>query len=525
MKQKINSPKWSPAMGNSHLSHGKATPTVESGSKAAVGLKKADLLLPKLPTVKQPVRKRVKATLSDVFPPEPIYPDALAAPNECSPANLPTLPDYLFDTLPTLLKKVVAMADTKEERDIMLLGSMVTLGSCLPGFYALYDGKVVYANLYLYITAPASAGKGKLVYCKQLVKPIHDSLRQQTQVSKEKHALDLQNYLLLRGKDLTIRKPIRPPELMLFIPANNSTTGIFQLLFENKGKGLIFETEGDILAQAFKSDYGNYSNAFCKAFHHESISYYRRTDREYVVIDSPCLSAVLSSTPEQVASLIPNAGNGLFSRFIFYHMDIKPVWKDVFAANRHKGLEAYFDRLGKEFFPFYQALKNHSPIEFSLSAKQQVQFNAFFAQIQEKYGSLQGLKYIATVRRLALIAYRLAMVFTALRMLESGDLSSQKGCSKVDFEASLDMIRVLVRHSSYVFSELLGDKPASKPKDRMEQFLAQLPAKFSAQDFQILATSMSINQRSAARYITLFCEKGLVRRENHGEYIVCAAMN
>ncbi|HAH23070.1 MAG TPA: DNA primase, partial [Prolixibacteraceae bacterium] len=87
----------------------------------------------------------------------------------------------------------------------------------------------------------------------------------------------------------------------------------------------IFETEGDTLAQAFKSDYGNYSDGFRKAFHHETISYYRRTDREFVEIDNPCLSTVLSSTPKQVAILIPNAENGMLSRFIFYHMNIKPV--------------------------------------------------------------------------------------------------------------------------------------------------------------------------------------------------------
>ena len=62
---------------------------------------------------------------------------------------------------------------------------------------------------------------------------------------------------------------------MLYIPANNSSSGMFQLLYDNKGKGLIFETEGDTLAQSFKSDYGNYSDGFRKAFLHETVSYFR----------------------------------------------------------------------------------------------------------------------------------------------------------------------------------------------------------------------------------------------------------
>jgi hypothetical protein len=43
----------------------------------------------------------------------------------------------------------------------------------------------------------------------------------------------------------------------------------------------MFETEGDTLAQTFKSEHGNYSDGFRKAFHHEKISYLRRKDREF----------------------------------------------------------------------------------------------------------------------------------------------------------------------------------------------------------------------------------------------------
>src|SRR5690606_14575639 len=107
----------------------------------------------------------------------------------------------------------------------------------------------------------------------------------------------------------------------------------FQLLADNGGQGLILETEGDTLAQTFKTDYGNYSDGFRKAFHHETISYFRRTDREYVDIENPKVSAALSGTPSQVGSLIHTCENGLFSRFMFYCLNTKGVWKNVFARN------------------------------------------------------------------------------------------------------------------------------------------------------------------------------------------------
>ena len=80
--------------------------------------------------------------------------------------------------LPDFLQCIVQVAASKEERDILLLGSIVTLSSCLPKLVD-YDDKKVNANLFLFITAQASAGKGRLIHCRQLVNPIHKAMREQ----------------------------------------------------------------------------------------------------------------------------------------------------------------------------------------------------------------------------------------------------------------------------------------------------------------------------------------------------------
>ena len=432
--------------------------------------------------------------------------------------ELPTLPDSVYETLPEFLKRVVAQSGTPEEKDIMLLGTLATLSACLPKVFGIYDNKQVFANLFLFVTAQASAGKGNLVYCRRFVDPIHREFRRQSYAEKAQYEADMREYNLMKMKDFSASKPVKPPEKMLFIPANNSTTGVFQLLSDNEGRGLISETEGDTLAQAFKSDYGNYSDGFRKAFHHESISYFRRTDREFVEIDKPCLSALLAGTPKQVAALIPSAENGLFSRFIFYYMNIKLVWKDVLTERGENGLEGYYDALGQEFLPLYKALVEKPAIKFCVTPEQNEQFHAFFTQLQEKYVMLQGLDYIGTVRRLGLIAFRIAMIFTALRILETGDFSQIQFCRDDDFQAVLSMIRVLVRHASHVYSELPVDEKPVKSKNKQEQFLEKLPLTFTYTDFIELAKSMSITARSAERYITIFCDKKLIVREQMGTY-------
>ncbi|MBK7652265.1 MAG: DUF3987 domain-containing protein [Flammeovirgaceae bacterium] len=62
---------------------------------------------------------------------------------------------------------------------MLLLGTIVSPSASLHKLYGIYDGKKVFPNLYVFITAKASAGKGRMVHCKQLVKPIHKHLRDQ----------------------------------------------------------------------------------------------------------------------------------------------------------------------------------------------------------------------------------------------------------------------------------------------------------------------------------------------------------
>ncbi|HAH23071.1 MAG TPA: DNA primase, partial [Prolixibacteraceae bacterium] len=89
---------------------------------------------------------------------------------------------------------------------------------------------------------------------------------------------------------------------------------------------------------------------------------------------------------------------------------IKPVWKNVFSSHKNKDLDVYFDNLGQEFFPLYKALGENPAIEICLTEEQQNEFHAFFTQLQDKYLMLQGMDYMATIRRLGIIAFRIAMI-------------------------------------------------------------------------------------------------------------------
>ena len=438
--------------------------------------------------------------------------------------KIDTFSQNVKEQLPDILKRIVADAVSDVDADLLILGSLTVFSACLPNVYGVYDRREVFSNLFLYVTARASAGKGRLSLCRHLAAPLHRELREQYSKSMEKYKHDQLQYVLNKKKGDAI-EPQEPPFLTLFIPANSTATVVYQTLSQNNGVGLLFETEGDTLANAFNSDLGNYSDGFRKAFHHETISYLRKKDREYVEIAKPKFSAILSGTPQQVFNLIPSAENGLFSRFIFYVMPTEVVWHDMFDEQETTADEL-FKEIGKDFYQFHKMLASQS-IRFMLTPDQRRQFNDFFTQTQADYAAMYGDDIIASVRRLGLILFRFAMILTVLRQMDDGafplPFGNEEGhradavltCADADFATALAMVKVLLQHSATVFQSLPRHdfyKPRGhrNTNDKRQAFFAALPDTFDRAAYLQAAASLSISEKTAERYISELCKSGLL---------------
>lgn len=432
--------------------------------------------------------------------------------------QMPSFYVSVKDNLPDFFKQITANANSPEDADLLLLGSLTSLSACLPNVYGIYDGREVFPNLFLFVTALASAGKGRLSLCRHLVEPIHNQLLEQYDAEMQQYKLQLAEYVANK-KNPDAEQPAEPPQKMLLIPANSSATAVYKVLNDNNGVGLIFETEGDTLTNSFKSDYGNFSDGFRKAFHHEIISYNRRKDKEFVELKKARLSALLSGTPRQILSLIPDAENGLFSRFIFYFMSVRLVWNNVFAV-REETLDKQFERLGEQFFCLYKLLQDAQPIRFALSAEQEAKFNAFFGHIQTEYASVFGYDFVASVRRLGLITFRIAMILTAVRITENGDVSQTLVCSDVDFKTALSMVDVLLKHTAKVYQLLPTDAiaPQGSKNQLKQQFLNSLPPDFDKQTAISTAQKLNIPPKTAERHLKQWCLSGQLNHTAHGKY-------
>ena len=452
---------------------------------------------------------------------------AESAENSTEP--LPTFSQSISDNLPTIMQRIVKSSVSDVDADILVLGSLTVMSACIPKVYGMYDGREVFANLFLFVTARASAGKGRLSLCRHLAEPIHQALRDKYDELKTQYEAALAAYAVNRKNTLET-PPKEPPFLTLFLPANSTSTVVYQVLAQNSGVGLLFETEGDTLANAFKSDLGNYSDGFRKAFHHEMISYLRKKDLEYVELGKPKFSAVLSGTPQQILNLIPDAENGLFSRFIFYVMPTQLVWHDMFVSKDNTTADEKFERIGRDFCTLLKKLPD-GPIQFTLSPAQGVQFNDFFRDTQSRYAAIFGEEIVASVRRLGLIMFRITMILTVLRHIEEVPAKRRKSlkkvvCTDVDYDTALAVIQVLLQHSAAVFQTLprrTDHAAALKGRRQLsdavrQKFLAALPDTFDRPTYIQVAASLNIIERTAERYVSDLCKSGHLSHPANGQY-------
>lgn len=436
-------------------------------------------------------------------------------------SKTPIIPQSVFDSLPRLLKMGCAAFSDERERDVFLTGALTILSACLPNVQGEYYRQIVYPNLFSFILAPPASGKGVLVFAKQMGMHYHLTLIDESDAKKKAFELELEAYYsnCKKNKDATFEMPEKPPFKVLFIPANASCAKILQHLKENNGSGIICETEADSMGNAFKQDWGNYSDMLRKSFHHESISSSKKNNNEFIEVNYPKLSVVLSGTPNQVANLISSVEDGLFSRFLFYAFKANQGWKDVSPSSGGFNLTELFSSLALETYSLVQFLSN-SPTDIQLTDSQWTLLNEQCANWLDSTTIISGEETASIVKRLGLIMYRLAMLFTALRKFEKGDNSITQFCSDDDFRNAMLLTGVYLEHSILMFSNL--PKQASTNQFRQgsnkQLLIDSLPDEFRRMDAVAMGENFHLSTRTVDEILRVMTNDGKLHSPKAGYY-------
>ena len=250
-----------------------------------------------------------------------------------------------------------------------------------------------------------------------------------------------------------------------------------------------------------------------KAFHHETISQYRKGDGKLIEFESPKLSVLITSTPNQLYHLIPDPENGLFSRFMFYQTTPVEHFIDVFSDDEDVDLDAIFRQAGEQFLDIHNQINEQNGVKFSFSTEQKQQFQTFFNYAKSTLTQFIDQDLDASVNRMGVIFFRVAMIFSVIRHTESGELAGSIVCSNTDFDNTKKLIEHLLSVLSKVFQDFPNKELNSLPTSKINLFKA-LPETFTTNEAVKLGNEYGVKERTLKNFLKMPCFEKI----KHGEY-------
>ena len=468
-------------------------------------------------------KNELERTIKSAYTWKPYEPPktSLELPTEAPPA----IPSKVFDKLPAILKEGCLVLKDHRERDVFLTGALGVLSGCLPGVSGIYDGHICYPNLFVFVIAPAASGKGALKFAKCLGLAYHNELLEVSKKEKQdyKNALmrfEIESTKYKKGKlDSQPEEPEERGFKTLFIPANSSSAMLIRHLNQNEDSGILFESEADTLGNVLKQDWGGYSDLMRKAYHHEAISYSRKSNSDFIEIAHPKLSVALSGTPGQVTSLIPSAEDGLFSRFVFYAFEVEAIWRDVSPEGRSQNFQEFYQGLSREILEMVHFLKLY-PTEFDLSKEHWKTLNETFKKLMEETNLMFGKEALSIVKRMGLICFRIAMILSAVRRFEEKNLGSKLICREDDFQVAIWLAQTYFEHGVFVYDRLpryQANKFQFK-NVKKQLFFDALPERFMRKEALELCSNFNISKRSGIRYLRELTTSGFLVQPPLGKF-------
>lgn len=326
--------------------------------------------------------------------------------------NQPRLCDHeLRQFLPETLLEIVDLVE-EDKQDLLLFSSLIGLSAVLPTLQAKYSGNTIWSNLFGIVLGTSGSGKGMMNKVKILLEYFHVAKRHSYERDYTAYIESLSEHKRKKSKDIA---PVPPSQKFLFAPLDLTKAALIDTLHSNPDGVLFMETEADVLVSSNKRDTGDFIHILRMTFHHETVSNYIKTNKEYKSIESPKTSLLLSGTPYQIKSLLKSGEEGLLSRILLFRTYPDLNFKNPLNPNMDN-LDQELAKIGERLFSSINKAGANGLIKFSFNDEFEKNFlegmTSLKKTIVEDNEELNGIS-----NRLGLIAFRLAMILAALRHL------------------------------------------------------------------------------------------------------------
>lgn len=396
--------------------------------------------------------------------------------------------------LPACVRQLAEHGNTDEQKIACFFAACCCFSACMGESAIYYAGNLTYLQIYYGLCGSAGSGKGCINNVKKYFLPLHRKLREINEQERENWRKD-------KNRDLLQC----PANYMFFIPSNISSSALIDALQDNKGAGIMFESELDTLLTAFKADFGNYSALLRANYHNEHISTYRKANKQLNEITNSHLSFCCSGTPDQYAKLLKGEGeNGLISRFIFSFIENKSEFNNPFAQTQL----TLNSELSQHIIEIHKAL-SAVPIYCTIS---EIDANFLVNKMQQIEQLTDNDTQISITRRLALTWVRIACILSILKAFEAHTLTQNHTVDSNIFRSLANVVNWLFDNALKMQAIATSEKQAEA---KINRIFAQLSATFSRNDVEILA---NCTDRTARRYISAWQHTGQIGKPKNGLY-------
>ena len=209
----------------------------------------------------------------------------------------PCLPDWIFESLPSLLADGVKVAKDKRQRDMLFLSMLTNLSGCMPKVKMVYDDTDIYPHLFLAVIASSASGKGVMAHAARLAYPIQklmdeENARKQHQYEENQILWEQERQRALKEKrkpDMKLRpEPVRKKTLI--VPADVSRTQLIQRMSCSPDGIILNVSEMDTLRTAMGAEYGRFDDLMRACFHHEMFGSDFQGDKQQYMVYCPKLA-------------------------------------------------------------------------------------------------------------------------------------------------------------------------------------------------------------------------------------------
>ena len=408
----------------------------------------------------------------------------------------------IYDNLPDILKPLVSEF-SEREKDVVLLSCMGVLSNCMPNVMGYYDKKKHFPHLYTMVIAPPASGKGSMGYSSILIEKIH-------QHELNKSRVNIKNW----GKEKIGKRPSLDVKIL---PGNVSSAKFYSHMKDNEHGLLIFESEADSISNMLKQDWGNFSDILRKAYHHEKISISREIDDKFIEIGLPKLSMVISGTPGQVKPLVMSTENGLFSRFLYYYFDDGIEWKDVTPTDNFTDYTSVFKNSSESIYELYVELeKMEQSVEFQFTDEQWKKLNCTLKKATTIFSENGLSSLVSSVFRSGLNLFRIAMILSVLRNIDTITDNQKLICADVDFETAHSIIKYLLDHVILVSEIFEKDKFGLSVYEL--NILSSLPKNFKREEAVKIGKNLDVKTRTMDTYLNKWKTKKALKIVKPGYY-------